>query len=223
MGIAYAENGSVAARFSDTLNVLINKDQQDAFRAQDLQYRNHLKLRPGTYQLKLAVADEKGKVGSAVQSLVIPPMVQGTLAASSLVLAEKASRLPELIQELQVKLLDEQDPLTYKGLQIVPSVEQQIRVNAPISALYSLYNLTSSNEPRKLVAQARLLDESGTAIPLASVQLDKLAVDSGKTETRIAMNLPLKNVAPGKYKLEIVTSEGVSNRSVTLQADFQIK
>jgi VWFA-related protein len=223
MGVAYAENGSVAARFSDTLNVLIDKDQQEAFKAQDLPYHNHFKLRPGTYQVKLVVADERGKVGSAVQALVVPPMPQGNLAASSLVVAERAGHLPELIQDLQARLLDDNDPLTYKGLQIQPSIDQQLRVNAPIAALFSLYNLSSSQQPRQLVAQPRLLDEKGEVIQLAPVQLDKHEIEIGKTEARIAVNFPLKNVAPGKYKLEIVTSEGASSRAVTMQTDLQIK
>jgi VWFA-related protein len=222
MGIAYAENGSVVARFSDTESLVIDKDQQEAFKAQDIVYSNHFKLRPGTYQLKLAVADERGKVGSAVQTLVVPPMSQGNLAASSLVVAEKAARLPELIQDLQARLLDDNDPLTYKGMQIRPSIDQQLRVNAPIAALFSLYNL-SSQQPRQLIAQPRLLDEKGETIQLTPVQLDKHAIEIGKTEVRIAVNFPLKNIPPGKYKLEITTSEGASSRAVTMQADLQIK
>jgi len=48
MGVAYAENGSVAARFSETLHVLIEKAKEEAFRRQGLAYENYLKL-PGSY------------------------------------------------------------------------------------------------------------------------------------------------------------------------------
>ena len=32
MGVAYAEDGSVAARFSEILNVAVDKDKEEAFR-----------------------------------------------------------------------------------------------------------------------------------------------------------------------------------------------
>jgi hypothetical protein len=221
MGAAYAENGSIAARFSDTLNVLIDKEQQELFRSKEIQYRNYFKLRPGKYELKLAVADEKGKVGSVVQTLVIPAMPEGTLTTSSLVLGERASRLPELIQDLQVKLLDDNDPLTFRGYQIMPSVGHELRLNVPISALFTMYNLSDTREPRNLVAEVRLQGENGQNFALEPVALDAHMMDTGRTQARIAVNFPFKDVPAGKYKLEILASEGISKRSVALQADLQ--
>ena len=69
MGVAYAEDGSIAARFSQTLPISFDKEKEPEFRKGSLAYRNYFKLRPGKYRLKLAVSDESDNLGSMEQSL----------------------------------------------------------------------------------------------------------------------------------------------------------
>ncbi len=221
MGVAYAEDGSVSARFSETLHLLFDKEKEEAFRKQDLAYRNYFKLRPGKYQLKLAASDEKGKVGSAEQSLVVPAVPQSGMGASSLVVADQLSRLPDLIQNLQAKLLDESDPLIFNGLQIAPSVENQLPLNTPVRAFFKIYNLSGTPEQRKFVAKVQLLGEKGETQNLPPIPLDRNVFPTGKSEATIGLILPFDKVTPGKYKLVIETSEATSNQSVTVQTDLQ--
>ena len=42
MGVAYGEDGSVAARFSETMNVSVEKDKEAVFRSQDIPYQNYM-------------------------------------------------------------------------------------------------------------------------------------------------------------------------------------
>jgi VWFA-related protein len=220
MGVAYGEDGSVAARFSETLNLAIDKDKEEAFRNQDISYRNYLRLRPGKYQLKLAVADEKGKVGMAEQSLVIPPMASETLALSSLVVSQQLSKLPELIQNLQARLLDETDPLIYKGFQIAVDTGNQMNRQYPMAIFYKLYNLKGS-EPRKaLSAKIQLTDEKGQVNSFPPIPLEESAISTGPGEVAVALNFPLKDLAPGKYRLTVETSDGSTSKTVSGQTDI---
>ncbi len=223
MGVAYAEDGSISARFSETQNIVFDKEAEDAFRKRNLVYRNYFKLRPGKYQLKLAVADEEGKVGSGEQTLIIPPMPQNQLAVSSLIIAEQVSRLPDLLQNLQARLLEESDPLTFGGLQIAPSIEHQVSVNTPVQVFFKVYNLAASPEQRKLVARVRLMGEKGEALTLPPFPLDQNMFPTGATEAIVGMTLPFEKVVPQKYTLVIETVETASNRSVTVQTDLQFK
>jgi hypothetical protein len=77
-------------------------------------------------------------------------------AASSLIVADQLTRLPELIQNLQTTLLEENDPLIINGVQIAPSVENQFSVNSPWPVFFKLYNLNGIAEKWKFVAKARL-------------------------------------------------------------------
>jgi VWFA-related protein len=221
MGVAYAEDGSVAARFSETTRILFDKEREEAFRKQSISYRNYFKLRPGKYQLKVAVADEKGKVGSAEQPLVVPPMPQAGMAASSLLVAEQFTRLPDLIQNLQAKMLDDADPMVISGLQITPSVENQLPVNAPVRAIFKIYNLSGSPGERKFVANIRLVGEKGETQVYSAVPLDQTVFQTGKAEVIVGLNLPFEKAPAGKYKLVIETSEVSSKQSVTVETDVQ--
>ena len=223
MGVAYAEDGSVAARFSETLNLAVDKDKEEVFRNQDIDYHNYLKLKPGKYQLKLAVADEKGKVGMAEQSLVVPPMSPDELTPSSLVVSQQLSKLPELIQNLQAQLLDEADPLVYKGFQFSVGADNQISRQYPMAIFYKLYNV-KGNEPNKaLSAKIQLTDEQGKVNAFPPIGLDETAVLTGPGEVTIALNFPIKDLAPGKYKLTVETSNGSTNKTVSTQTDLLLQ
>ena len=68
-------------------------------------YQRMMKLAPGTYTIKLAIADDNKQVGSAEQALVVPRMPSGKLAMSSLVVTQQATALPSLIEGIQSQLM----------------------------------------------------------------------------------------------------------------------
>jgi VWFA-related protein len=224
MGIAYSDSGAVSARFSETIHIALQKkEEEQIFRKERLAYLNHFKLRPGKYRVKVAVSDERGKVGSAEQVLEVPPMPQHDLAASSLVVADKISRLPVLIQDLQARLFDEGDPILYRGFQILPSTENQLPANSSVTTVFKMYNLTEDAQSRQLVAQVQLKGENGETYDLGSIPIDENLFITGKTEALVGIKLPIRNVAVGKYKLVVAASEGISKRTVTLETDLTFR
>jgi VWFA-related protein len=223
MGVAYSEDGSVAARFSETMNLAVDKDKEGLFQSSDIPYRNYIKLRPGKYQLKLAIADEKGKVGTSEQTLSVPPMPASGLASSSLVVSQEMAQLPELIRNMQAKLLDETDPLIYKGIQIFPPVENSLSRENPIAVFYKLYNLAGSEQNRNLTAKVQLVDEKGQTNELQPIALGEATYPTGPSEVAIGFNLPLKDLSPGKYRLTVETVDAAQSQSVTSQTEFMLQ
>jgi hypothetical protein len=223
MGVAYGEDGGVSARFSETVQLMTDKDKEAAYRKQNYYYRNYFKLRPGKYQLKLAISDEKGKVGSAEQSMVVPPLGQNELAGSTLIVAQNLYRLPSLIQDLQSKLLEENDPLVFQGFQVIPSVENVWPAKKPVNLIFKAYNLSANVEQRKLVAQVQVTNEKGESQSLPPIPLDDHLYPTGNTEGVIAISLPFNENVRGKFRVAVTTSEGVSNRSFSLQTDLELQ
>jgi VWFA-related protein len=221
MGVAYAENGSIAARFSQTLPISFDKEKEPEFRKGSLAYRNYFKLRPGKYRLKLAVSDESNNLGSIEQSLEVPAFPDQGFAGSSIVIAEQTSQLPDLIRNLQAQLLDENDPLLYQGVQIEPSVENRLRVGSVIPLMFRLYNLPGPPDQWELDAKARLLDETGKEYALGPISLKKTMSVVGDAEAAIMLSLSFQDVPPGKYRLIIETSEASSLKTATLQIDLE--
>jgi hypothetical protein len=145
------------------------------------------------------------------------------LAGSSLVLVQRLSQLPALIQDLQVKLLDNSDPLIYKGFQVTLSADNQVPAGKPIKVVFKLYNLSDNVPERKLVAEARLTDQKGGTQVLAPMPLDPYLFPTGNNEAMVGLGLPFAEVGPGRYTLAITTSEGGTSRSVVLQADIEVR
>ena len=131
--------------------------------------------------MKLAMADDKGKIGTSEQVLSVPPMPESGMASSSLVVSQEMTQLPELIRNIQAQLLDETDPLIYKGVQILPSVENHIRRESPIAVFYKLYNLSGSGAEKSLTAKAQLADEKGEVTEIPAIHLSEAAYATGNS------------------------------------------
>jgi hypothetical protein len=221
MGVAYAEDGSISARFSETMHLNIEKDQEQEFRKSTISYRNYFRLRPGKYRLKLVTADDADKLGSMEQTLEVPAMPENGMVASSLVLAEKIQRLPDLIRDLHVRLLDNSDPLIFSGLQISPSIDNKMAVGSPLPVFFRLYNIGGPNR-KNLVSKAKLISEKGEEISIPdAIPLDADTMFRMGNEAVVGLRLPFAGVRPGKYKLVIEIAETGASQSLTAQSDLE--
>ncbi|MBN1567856.1 MAG: VWA domain-containing protein [Acidobacteria bacterium] len=221
MGVAYAENDTVAARFSETVPVFIN-EEKDRGLPRTFAYSNYFKLRPGKYRLKLAASDGANNLGSLEQPMDIPAPVEGQIAASSLVVAERVSHLPALIQNIQAKLLDESDPLVYSGMQISPSIENKSPVGSPLAVFFKLYNPAGGLDHWKAEVKAKLLNETGREYTLPPISLENDPSQSLNTAATIACTLRFKDMEPGKYRLIIEATDPQSFINATVQTDLEL-
>ena len=222
MGVAYGEDGSVAARFSETLPVRFDTEKESSNRQRYMGYQNYFVLRPGRYRLKLAVSDESSNMGSIEQSFELPALPEGTLAGSSIILSEQASQLPQLIQSLQAQLLDADDPLIYSGVQIQPSVANKVPLRASIPVVFRLYHLPDRSDQWDLTAKVKLLDEKGKEYVLAPIHLNKSAFSPAREAVAIGLQLRFPTMAAGRYRLMIEAVEAKSQQTAELQTDLEI-
>ncbi len=222
MGVAYAEDGSVSARFSETLHITFDKGKEQEFRRSNLLYRNYFRLRAGKYRLKLAVSDEANNLGSMEQFLEVPALPERGFAVSSLVIADQISSLPDLIQNLHAQLLDDSDPLIYAGMQIAPSVENRLPVGAAVPVFFKIYDLAGGTGQWKLTARARLIGDGGEAADLPAISLNENLSLLSRSEAVIGFTVTFPKVVPGKYRLAIETTDDASSRAATAQADLEL-
>jgi VWFA-related protein len=221
MGVAYAEDGAVSARFSETLHLAFDKGKETEFRNTSFLYSNYFKLRPGKYRLKMAVADEGNNLGSTEQILEIPPLPSNGFGTSSLIVPDRITRLPDLIQNLQNQLYDSTDPMIYAGMQISPSIEHRLPVAAPVPVFFRIYNLSGGSDKWNLVVNARLISENGQEIVLSSLPVDKNLSRAGTGEAIIGISLPFENQLPGRFKVIVEVHDSASGQSATAQEDVE--
>ena len=73
LGIAYRPNGSVAARFSDTVKLDYQKKELKDFAKGSFDYQNTFNIAPGSYTLKLVLSAGGEKFGKYEAPLVVEP------------------------------------------------------------------------------------------------------------------------------------------------------
>ena len=82
-GVVLNDKGKIASSFKNQLNI----DPPKSGGSDAIFYNHHTPLAPGIYQFRVAVRDEKsGRVGSAIQWIVIPDLAKSQLTLSSVLL-----------------------------------------------------------------------------------------------------------------------------------------
>jgi VWFA-related protein len=231
MGVAYAESGAVAARFSETLPAYFDKGTPTGdLRRKAMVYRNYFRLAPGHYRLKFALSDGEDVLGTAETETEIPPWSEQGIAASSLVVIEQTARTPESIRNIQARLLEEADPLIYAGSRIEPSVTGKVAVGAKIPVLFRLYNLPPLPKPPSsswnMLATAKLVGVDGNVHVSEPISLEKALLPDGKTKASVGLSLFFPGAAAGKYQLVVEVSQpgasvGAGN-PVRLETDLEL-
>jgi len=81
-GVVLNDKGKIASSFSNQLNI----DPPKAGGSDAIFYNHHTPLTPGIYQFRVAARDEKsGRVGSAIQWIVIPDLSKSRQVAEFIV------------------------------------------------------------------------------------------------------------------------------------------
>jgi VWFA-related protein len=222
MGVAYAEDGSTAARFSETLPINFDQEKEPEYRKANIAYRNYFRLRPGKYRLRLAVLDDSDNLGATEQVLEIPPLPDKGFAGSSIIIAEQTTSLPDFIKNLQAQLLDDSALLLYSGAQIEPSVENRVPVNSNIAVMFRVYNPDKPSDQWNLTGKAILRNDKGKEYVLGPASLKNSMSLLGKSEAVVVCDLRFKDAPPGKYQLTIETGEPDSAERVIIHTDIEL-
>ena len=82
---------------------------------------------------------------------------------------------------------------------------------------YKLYNLAEAANTGKLKGRVQLINERGEANRFPAVDLDRSLERTAKGEASVflAFKLPAEELAPGKYRLVVETTESSTGRMVT--------
>jgi VWFA-related protein len=219
MGQALAESGDIVARFAESYRAVRDEKNHDSA----VFYQRMMKLAPGKYTIKLALADDNKQVGSAERALVVPRMLPGRLAMSSLVVTQQATALPSLIGDIQSQLMQEDDPLIYKSYQVSVVPGSYLDRAKPMFIFYRLYNVGDQEAQYDLEAKAQITDARGQTNVIPSIPLNPAAVPSGDRQVSIGISMPTSELLPGKYRLRVETTERKTLQSVSGETELEVK
>ena len=129
LGIAYNPDGTIGARFSDTVNLDFDgKKEVEEFQKRPFHYENQFEVASGHYNLKVVFNSGSQSFGKLQMPLVIDPYDGKQFSLSGLALTNEAHRIsdsPPL--GMDGLLLDDKKPLVASGMQIVPSATNHFK------------------------------------------------------------------------------------------------
>jgi len=211
LGIASAADGTVGARFSDSLKL-----DPDA-RGKALHYEKEFKIVPGSYNFTMAFSSGGESFGKLEMPLTVDTRQPGQLALSGLVLSKETHPAAELGLGM-AGLIENRTPLIADGVQIVPSGSSQFTKSEPGFFYFEVY----AADPASVRARIRVLDKK-TGEPKVDAGLLKLSPPkNGGDAIPGGAKLPVEGLAAGSYELE-VTAVDASGKQAKRTADFEVK
>jgi hypothetical protein len=199
-GVVLNDKGKIASSFKNQLNI----DAPKSGGSDSIFYNHHTPLAPGIYQFRVAARDEKsGRVGSAIQWIVIPDLTKSQLTLSSVLLGGQV-------------LEDKNTP------HVQLSVDHTFSRLSQMSYWVFVYNAKrdASGKPQISVQTQVLRD--GQAV-LSSAQRKVSNAGSDLERIPFGEELALKTLAPGKYDLKVIVTDGIAGTSTSQLADFIVK
>jgi len=228
LGVAYTPEGTVAARFSDTLKLdYADKDDAEASKQKPLHYENQFDIASGKYTFKIVYTESGDNFGRLEMPLEVEPYRADQLAVSGLALSKEYHHTSELGAGLDAALIEDKTPLITSGLQIVPTGNPSFAKSDLAIFYVELYEpLLVSADPKNPPAmgiQMRVLDRK-TGDQKADTGMMRLdpAPPPGNPVVALGEKMPVSGLAPGAYQLELTAIDSAGNKAQRT-ADFEIQ
>ena len=212
LGIASAPDGSVGARFSDTLKLA--PDSKD----KPLHYEKEFKIVPGQYQFTMAFSSGGESFGKVEAALTVDPWREGELAISGIALSKETHSAAELGLGL-AGLAENRTTLVTDGVQFVPSGSSQFAKSEAGYFYFEVY--APSAEPVRV--GVRVLDrKTGEPKSDSGMLMLNLPRITGTDTIPAGSKLPIDKLAPGTYELEVTAADS-AGKQVRRTADFEVR
>jgi GWxTD domain-containing protein len=209
---------SMTGRVIQTFEDVIQRDFPDSLLESSLKgfsiYQKAVPLRPGLYKLDLVIKDvNSGNVGVVNTRLAVSTISDDQLAASSLILADQME--PVSSKDVGV------GQFVLGSTKVRPKLDSEFHEDQNMDIYFQLYNLKMDDKTHK----------SNVSMDFKITQEGKVVSDQVKTgddikeygeQITVQQMVAPKTLPPGKYKLDILATDLVSNQKVTLSTDFTV-
>jgi hypothetical protein len=228
LGLAYLPDGSVGARFSDTLNLdFEDKKVAEAFKEKPMHYESQFDVASGKYNLKVVYASGGESFGKIEMPLVVEPYDAKQFSMSGVALSKEARRAADLGTGLDALLLEDRVPLIAQGMQVVPSGSNHFKKTDFAAFYLEIYEpLLVNADPSKIPVvafQLRVLDKTGQQKEdTGLMRVDVPTKGAGDPVLPVAGKIPTASLTPGSYVLEIKARDD-AGKEFQRSANFEIE
>jgi VWFA-related protein len=213
-GTVYDDKGNVGAAFSNRITIEAPTIEA-AKEGPDLTYGYPVYIKPGLYQVRVAVRDDTtGHTGSAHGWIEIPDLSSGRLALSSLLMGVRPAPTGQTAPAASAETPP--NPVSM-------SVNHHFSADGFLRFLVIVYNATpapSDAKPDVAVQVQIVRDEQ----PVTTTPLRKISIDGLPDLTRIpyAAEVSLNGLPAGRYLLQVTVVDRIGKKSASQQNRFEI-
>src|ERR1700730_12217554 len=224
LGIAYRADGSVGARFSDTVNLNLDKDEWKQFTQNPYRYENQFDATPGTYKLTVVLSAGGDAFGKFETPLQIDAYDGKHFSLGGVALTDSVQRLGDIPTSLDSALLEDRTPLVVQGLQVLPSGTNRFKRDGNVVVYSEIYEpLLTSDNPPKIGLGYRILDRaSKKEVMFTGVVTADAFIQKGNPVVPVGLKVNVKDLTPGGYCLVMQAVDGAGNRAPNRTVDFDV-
>ena len=225
LGVAYREDGSVAARFSDAVKLDMEKGDLKEFSKGPFTYQNAFNIVPGKYKLKVVLGAGGQKFGKYEKALQIEPFDGKQFQLSGVALSSRMLPVSELAANLDAALLEERTPLVVKGVELSPSSNNRFKRDGKLGFYVEVYEplLAGSNPPRVgIVFDVFDVKTNQRVFTSNTVPLDSY-LQAGNPVIPVGAFVPVGQLQAGQYRLDVKALNGLGKSSPVHSADFTLE
>ncbi len=214
----------MAARFSDTAELNLDKSELDNFAGRPYHYENEFYIAGGQYTLKLAVSSGE-KFGKFEMPLVVDHYDPKDFSMSALAISKQFYKVSDMSSALDAQLLQDRTPLVTQGLQIVPSASNRFKNSDRVAIYLEVYEpvIAEAAQP-KVGLKMRIVDEkTGKAAVEANIPDTSSSIIPGNPVIPMGVPLPVAGLQPGNYQVELLATDSAGHATATRKAVFSIE
>ena len=225
LGIANKPDGSLAARFSDAVNLdFDDKHDVDEFAKRPFPYQNQFDLACGQYALKVVFSSGGEGFGKLDAPLNIEPYDGKALSLSSMALSRDIRKVSDLATGLDAALMEDRTLLIANGFQIVPAAVYHFKKTDNAAVYAEVYEpLLVNAEHTQVGFELKVLDKSGAEKFDTGLQNAESFMKAGSPVIAVGMKLPVAKLEPGTYKAALQAVDSAGNKSIPRTADFEVE
>jgi VWFA-related protein len=222
LGIASKPDGTVAARFSDEVKFDFEKDDWKKFMEKPMLYGNQFQIASGQYKLSVVLSAGGQNFGKYETPLVIDPYDGKTFTMSAVMLSDNVAPAAGMGGAIEEDLLSDHSPLIVKGMEIMPSGSNHFKHTENVALYTQIYDpALVSDKPPAIKCSFAVVDlKTGKGV-LGGRDIDLASfVNKGNPVVPVGMKLPVDQLQPGSYRLEIQATNDAGQKTTVRSVKF---
>jgi VWFA-related protein len=224
LGIAYKPDGTVGAKFSDTIDLDLEKDDLKAFQKEPYHYQNQFDAVPGEYKLTVVLSGGGDSFGKFETPLHIDSYDGKALSMGGIVMTNNPTRIADTPTGLDSVLLEDHTPLIVKGLQVVPSATNRFKKSDNVILYTEIYEplLTGDNPPKVAFAYHIIDRASKKDIMFTGAMPAEDFILKGNPVIPVGLKVAVKDLPAGGYQLLVQAVDSAKRNAPNRVVDFDV-